>query len=135
MRRKGIIGPVQFVLGDGKLSIGTVFHLHIEQVLGQVPKFNHPQHPLGCRGRQFHEIHPGVFTVIHAAVHIGEAEILHLRVCRYRRIHALQLGFIQFRLGDRPLNVGDSRLQLVSQHSALDGFYRCLLFAVLGVFR
>ena len=135
MRRKGIIGPVQFVLRDDKLSIGTVFHLQIEQVLGQVPKFNHPQHPFGCRGRQCHEIHPGIFTVIHAAIHIGEAEILHLRVCRYGRIHALQLGFIQFRLGDGSLNMGDGRLQLVSQHSALDGLYRHLLLAVLGVFR
>ena len=135
MRRKGIIGPVQFVLGDGQFCIGAVFHLHIEQVLGQVPKFNHTQYPFGCRGRQFHEVHPRIFTVIHAAVHVGEAEILHLRVCRYGRIHALQLGFIQFRLSDRSMNVGDGRFQLVSQHSALDGLHRHLLLAVLGIFR
>ena len=109
--------------------------LTIQQFSGGFPQSDHTQHPLCSYGRQFHLIHKGVFAVVNLPVHVREAEILHIWVCRNGFFLHIQFIVGDFRLCDGSLDISDCFFQLLGKVCALDGLDRCFLLAVLGAFR
>ena len=81
--------------------------LAIQQFSGGFPQSDHTQHPLCGYGRQFHLIHKGVFAVVNLPVHVREAEILHIWVCRNGFFLHIQFIVGDFRHCDGSLDVAD----------------------------
>ena len=115
-------------------GICTIVQLAVQQFLCSFPQGNHPQHTLCRDRRQVNLVHIGVFTVINLPVHIGVAEILHVRVCRERFCILVKFIIRDFRLCDFRMDVLNGCFQLLCKVCAFDGFDRGFLLAVLCTF-
>ena len=81
--------------------------LTIQQFPGGFSQSDHAQHPLRSYGRQFYLIHERIFTVVNLPIHIREAEILHIWVCRNGFFLHIQFIVGDFRLRNGSLDVAD----------------------------
>ena len=115
-------------------GICTIVQLAVQQFLCSFPQGDHPQHTLCRDRRQVNLVHIGVFTVINLPVHIGVAEILHVRVCRERFCILVKFIVRDFRLCDFRMDVLNGCFQLLCKVCALDGLDCGFLLTVLCTF-
>ena len=134
LRCEPLILVFQLSLQQFHFGICAIVQLAVQQFLCGFPQGDHPQHTL-CRDcRQVNLVHVRVFTVIDLSVHVGVAEILHVRVCRERFCVLVKFIVRDFRLCDFRMNILDGCFQLLGKVCALNGLDRGFLFAVLRTF-